>query len=427
MTANRRITRTAAALFTGAVLATLGLSPAVAGAENERIIGGGPAAGANWPSIVHLEMHFVEGGQGFTSSCGGTLVAPHWVVTAAHCTFGDNSTLVASNFTVVSGRPDLTDTSAGQSIGVTQIIRHPGYTNGGLRNDIALLRLATTAAAAPMELATQANASANVYTSPENTANTAGWGYTIPGNDASGSSVLKETYVPLRDPETECVPALAAVAPFDASIMVCAGAAQTNGTTTCHGDSGGPLVVFNGGRKVLWGIVNWGKPDCSGGISAFARVAAFRTFLQPVFDEIAPPAPPAVAPPPPETPVTPPPPPAVTIGPTQVVDISAPRLDRFVIPAVVRVRAGQPTRPITIKLRCNERATVRVYLLRRSGATYRQLNRSYEVKVAKGTSRMTLPRWMWRMTPGAYRLRFTVTDAAGNSRTYRAPISVRRG
>ena len=54
-----------------------------------------------------------------------------------------------------------------------------------------------------------------------------------------------------------------------------------------------------------------------------------------------------------------------------------------------------------------------------------QLSRAYRVKVAKGTSRMTLPRWIWRMTPGIYRLRFTVADAAGNSRTYRATIRAR--
>jgi len=427
MTAHRRrIARTSAAAFAAALVVTLGLSPAIAGAQTERIIGGGAASGASWPSIVHLEMHFTENGSNWTSSCGGTLVAPHWVLTAAHCTFGEASTLVASNFTVVSGRTNLTQTATGESIGVTEIVRHPGYNpSGGLRNDLALLHLSSAASAPPMELAVQANVGS--YTEGGGAPNTAGWGYTIPGDSTSGSTVLKETYAPLRT-NSDCAAALSPVATFDASTMVCAGAAQFNGTTTCHGDSGGPLVVFNGGRKVLWGVVNWGKPDCSGGVSAFARVAAFEGFLKPVFDELSPPTT-TVAPPPAE-PVTAPPAPApapITVSSTQTVDITAPRLDRFVIPAIIRVRGGRPTRSITIRLRCSERATVRISLQRRSGATFTQLSRAYLVKVGKGTSRMTLPRSIWRMTPGAYRLRFTVTDETGNTRTYHAAIRVRRG
>jgi hypothetical protein len=38
---------------------------------------------------------------------------------------------------------------------------------------------------------------------------------------------------------------------------------------------------------------------------------------------------------------------------------------------------------------------------------------------------MTLPRSLWRMTPGSYRLRIQATDAAGNSRTIQASISAR--
>ena len=53
--------------------------------QEAKIVGGVEAADNAWPWIVRLEFSDEEGG---TSTCGGSVIANRWVLSAAHCCEG---------------------------------------------------------------------------------------------------------------------------------------------------------------------------------------------------------------------------------------------------------------------------------------------------------------------------------------------------
>ena len=94
------------------------------------IVGGGPAS-EDYPWMVSLQSssdHF----------CGGALIRPDWVLTAAHCPEGEE----VENLSVLLGQHQLSG-SGGERIQVAEVVMNEGYAtdeNGG--HDTALLRLA---------------------------------------------------------------------------------------------------------------------------------------------------------------------------------------------------------------------------------------------------------------------------------------------
>ena len=213
--------------------------------DSSKIVGGTPAAAGAWAGAVALYQ-----GSDF-QVCGGTLVAPQWVVSAGHCVI-DKSKPNGGIDHVVLGRTKLSDSSTGESIKVLKATQHEGFDDNTLVNDISLFQLQTPARSPVAKLVDPSEAAAAVV--PDATTTTVGWG-TLHEGDFQGSDVLMQVDVPIiANDKCKALPQYGNIT--DGSI--CAGFLQTGGHDSCQGDSGGPLFMKINGQIRHVGLVSWG-------------------------------------------------------------------------------------------------------------------------------------------------------------------------
>ncbi|WFB11824.1 serine protease [Streptomyces sp. LX-29] len=220
------------------------------------IVGGSTTTASAYPYVMQItdadENQF----------CGGTLVTPTKVVTAAHCLVGENT----SSIRVVGGRTYRNGTN-GTVARVSKIWVHPDYRSVTKGDDIAVLTLST---AMPYSTASYVSSSETGVYRAGTTARIIGWGTTSSGG--SSSNQLRTATVPTTTDST-CKTAYGSR--FIASDMVCAGY-QQGGVDTCQGDSGGPLMI--GGR--LAGVVSWGDGCADPGVPGiYTRLTTFSSLV----------------------------------------------------------------------------------------------------------------------------------------------------
>ncbi|MFF9040093.1 trypsin-like serine protease [Streptomyces sp. NPDC014892] len=252
-------------------------SPSSPSSQSPFIIGGSETTISAAPWMVQLAYYDATTDEG--SFCGGTLVAPNKVLTAAHCVDGLDW---AANGAVLAGTTDLYDDTTGTVAGVLRAWQHPRYDEKTIRNDVAVLTLDRPLEQKTLRLA--ASDDSALYTAGTN-GTVYGWGLTSGGADAELSAKLKKATLPLVKDAT-CDSAMKSVLGTDyfaEGSMVCAGTPASGGdagtTSTCNGDSGGPLVV---GGKVA-GIVSWGVSGCTakGAYPVFTKVSSYTWAAQP--------------------------------------------------------------------------------------------------------------------------------------------------
>ncbi|MEU1627905.1 serine protease [Streptomyces sp. NPDC020096] len=272
--------RTAAAVIGGLALFAAGMpltTPATAfaagaGERHERVIGGRPTRTSAHPWMVALASRERFGVDRSGQFCGGALIAPRVVLTAAHCFGRDvlgSDWRAIHDLRVVAGRSDMR-TQQGREFPVRRVWINPSYNPRTNAGDLAVVRLDRAVPGRAIRLA----GSGDMGRYHEEHATVYGWGDT--SGHGSYSPILRAARVRLisSDQCAHAYPGSIAGTYLPAS-MVCAGESQ-GGRDACQGDSGGPLVAH--GRLV--GLVSWGT-GCGEAAhpGVYTRVSAFAGLL----------------------------------------------------------------------------------------------------------------------------------------------------
>jgi len=241
------------------------------------IVGGNNAAPGEFPHQVSMQVVILWLFR--QHICGGTILSPEWILTAAHCVKG---VPFFASVEVLAGKHDLSKTEPSeQRVKVAQMYSHEKFGGGVGPYDVGLLRLKSpltfTDRVKPARLP-QPNSI------PQGAAILSGWGSISSSRIPTLPDILQTANLPLIE-YSKCYAAIDQEADGEENPLrdtnVCTGPLGVQGLSACNGDSGGPLVQLNEGEATVIGIVSWGFFPCGakGSPSVYTRVSAYNDWI----------------------------------------------------------------------------------------------------------------------------------------------------
>ncbi|XP_033018370.1 acrosin-like [Lacerta agilis] len=222
-----------------------------------RVVGGSNVLPGTWPWMVSFQVLTREG---FSSFCGGSLISPRWVLSAAHCFQKPKEIpwvrLSIGAISISNPGPNAQRRSIKRLVN-HKLYKHDSY--GKVHNDVSLVEL---------------NEPVNCtdYIQPA----------CLP-DDSVEVSLLSHCYVSgfgIMDPKTGNMPDIMQEGSVDlipkatcsrrdwwsSKILkenICVGRLE-GGVATCKGDSGGPLMCREKRSERYWvvGVTSWGPSSC---------------------------------------------------------------------------------------------------------------------------------------------------------------------
>ncbi|MGA7456621.1 MAG: serine protease [Methyloceanibacter sp.] len=276
-----------------------------AGKNSEMIVNGVPVEEGQIPWQVFLTRSWTDAnGDSWVSWCGGSLIAPQWVLTAAHCLEDEG----------VAHKPDEMEVGYGsvhrsklKTVKVEQVIPHAEYESKG--SDIGLIKLKRPIGIIkPIEMAAP-QTDTLLHAGNSNAAPSyvvSGWGRLLDIGDVDLATQLHQVNPQAAQAMAEEINSpeqLRAADLVEVDVQGCADLYKSVGysadpTSTidvdrnicaegkdrradsCQGDSGGPLVAKVQGKFVQVGVVSWGH-SCADGVfpGVYTKVSSYKDWI----------------------------------------------------------------------------------------------------------------------------------------------------